>query len=195
MLSMISYLNLSSGVYIPLYWFFVIKIFNIYCFFKPNWWMLKIWSPNHHWTVPSMKWISLYHLYAAYMRWISGGFFVKKHLTQPWGKFSTLLQPFYNLPGWPGVLKADDMCINEIAEFEKMPLNRKTLLKWNLMKPFDWLQNYCIAEITQTRLKNKKSFISLKHAVGSYQERVQFVKESSRACMVREKLKSFAKKP
>ena len=23
-----------------------------------------------------------YHLYAAYMRWISGGFFVKKHLTQ-----------------------------------------------------------------------------------------------------------------
>ena len=82
MLSMISYLNLSSGVYIPLYWFFVIKIFNIYCFFKPNWWMLKIWSPNHHWTVPSMKWISLYHLYAAYMRWISGGSFVKKHLTQ-----------------------------------------------------------------------------------------------------------------
>lgn len=109
MLSMISYLNLSSGVYIPLYWFFVINIFNIYCFFKPNWWMLKIWSPNHHWTVPSMKWISLYHLYAASMRWISGGFFVKKHLTQglclvrfphPWGKFSTLLQPFYNLPGW-----------------------------------------------------------------------------------------------
>ena len=32
----------------------------------------------------------------------------------PWGKFSTLLQPFYNLPGWPGVLpqgQADDMCI------------------------------------------------------------------------------------
>ena len=110
MLSMISYLNLSSGVYIPLYWLFVIKISNIYCFFKPNWWMLKIWSPNHHWTVPSMKWISLYHLYAAYMRWISGGFFVKKHLTQ----FSTFLQPFYNLPGWPGVLpqgQADDMCI------------------------------------------------------------------------------------
>ena len=80
--SMISYLNLSSGVYIPLYWVFVIKIFNIYCFFKPNWWMLKIWSPKHHWTVPSMKWISLYHLYAACMRWISGGFFVKKHLTQ-----------------------------------------------------------------------------------------------------------------
>ncbi|KAK2551172.1 hypothetical protein P5673_027932 [Acropora cervicornis] len=39
-------------------------------------------------------------------------------------------------------------------------------------------------EITQTRLKNKKSFISLKHAVGSYQERVQFVKDSSHACMV-----------
>ena len=33
----------------------------------------------------------------------------------PWGKFSTLLQPFYNLPGWPGVLpqgQADDMCIS-----------------------------------------------------------------------------------
>ena len=32
----------------------------------------------------------------------------------PWGKFSTLRQPFYNLPGWPGVLpqgQADDMCI------------------------------------------------------------------------------------
>ena len=42
MLSMISYLNLSSGVYIPLYWFFVIKIFNIYCFLKPKGWMLKI---------------------------------------------------------------------------------------------------------------------------------------------------------
>ena len=91
MLSMISYLNLSSGVYMPLYWFFAIKIFNIYCFFKPNWWMLKIWSPNHHWTVPSMKWISLYHLYAAYMMWISGGFFVKKHLTQ--GTLSCLIPP------------------------------------------------------------------------------------------------------
>ena len=58
-----------------------------------------------------------------YMRKISGEFFLEKHLTQgtlsclpphPWGKFSTLLNPFYNPPGWPGVLplgQADDMCI------------------------------------------------------------------------------------
>ena len=128
MLSMISYLNLSSGVNMPLYWLFVIKIFNIYCFFKPNCWMLKIWSPNHHWTVPSMKWISLYHLYATYTRWISGGFFVKTwprglclvRFPHPWGKFSTLLQPFYNIPGWPGVLpqgQADDMCISGLKFF------------------------------------------------------------------------------
>ena len=60
-----------------------------------NWWMLKIWSPNRHWTVPSMKWISLYHFYAAYMSWISGGLFVKKHLTQgtlSWRCFSRVWQ-------------------------------------------------------------------------------------------------------
>ena len=54
------------------------------------------------------------------MRWISEGFFVEKHLLTsltPWGKFSTLLNPFYNPPGWPGVLplgQADDMCITNI---------------------------------------------------------------------------------
>ena len=37
----------------------------------------------------------------------------------PWGKFSTLFQQFYNLPGWPGVLpqgQADDMCINTLDD-------------------------------------------------------------------------------
>ena len=36
------------------------------------------------------------------------------NLPHPWGKFSTLLNPFYNPPGWPGVLplgQAGDMCI------------------------------------------------------------------------------------
>lgn len=84
--------------------------------------------------------------------------------------------------------------ITERVRLESDRISCQISLKWNLMKPFDWLQNYCIAEITQKRLKNKKSFISLKHAVGSYQERVQFVKDSSRSCMVGEKLRSFARR-
>lgn len=39
-------------------------------------------------------------------------------------------------------------------------------------------------ELTQKRLKNKNTFFSLKHAVEGYKERVQFVKDSSSACMV-----------
>ena len=125
--SMISYLSLSSGVYIPLYWVFVIKIFNIYCFFKPNWWMLKIWSPKHHWTVSSMKWISL-SITSIPLIWggYQGDFSLRNtwprilclvRFPHPWGKFSTFLQPFYNVPDWPGVLppgQADDMCITLI---------------------------------------------------------------------------------
>ncbi|XP_074627083.1 uncharacterized protein LOC141885109 [Acropora palmata] len=60
-------------------------------------------------------------------------------------------------------------------------------LFWSIPTSIMLMAGYSMAafqEITQTRLKNKKSFISLKHAVGSYQERVQFVKDSSHACMV-----------
>ena len=60
------------------------------------------------------------HLYEVDIRGIfhwealDPGDFVLLTSPTPWGKFSTLLNPLYNPPGWPGVLplgQADDMCI------------------------------------------------------------------------------------
>ena len=107
MLSLIPpYLNLSSGLvyYILMFW----KM--IHCFSKPK-------SQNYHREVHSIKWITLvwggyqgdFSLRSTWPRWLC-----LVNLPHPWGKFSTLLNQFYNPPGWPGVLplgQADDMCI------------------------------------------------------------------------------------
>ena len=62
------------------------------------------------------------HLYEVDIRGIfhwealDPGDFVLLTSPTPWGKFLTLLNPFYNPPGWPGVLplgQADDMCITQ----------------------------------------------------------------------------------
>ena len=109
----------------PLYlrtWICLRVLFIIYwCFEK--WyiasrslkWMTK--SQNYHWEIHSIKWITL--VWGGYQgdfslrsTWPRGLCLV--NLPHPWGKFSTLLNQFYNPPGWPGVLplgQANDMCI------------------------------------------------------------------------------------
>ena len=82
-------------------------------------WMTK--SQNYHREVHSIKWITLvwggyqgdFSLRSTWPRWLC-----LVNLPHPWGKFSTLLNQFYNPPGWPGVLplgQANDMCITTLV--------------------------------------------------------------------------------
>ena len=107
------YLNLSSGVS------FIILLFleKGYIASPSLKWMTKSQYPT---IIEKSLQSNESHLYEVdirgIFRWeaLDPGDFVLLTSPTPWGKFSTLLNPFYNPPGWPGVLplgQADDMCI------------------------------------------------------------------------------------
>ena len=130
---------------------------------------LNLSSGLAYWEVHSIKWITLvwggyqgdFSLRSTWPRWLC-----LVNLPHPWGKFSTLLNQFYNPPGWPGVLplgQADDMCIRDLY-FAKRALRRpwrdltylviflNAFLKYSL--PRWWFLN------TKQRAKRSESLVS-----------------------------------
>ena len=118
--------NLSSGVS------FIILIFLEKRYIaSPS---LK-WMTNFHREVPSIKWITL--MWGGYQgnfsfrsTWPRGLCLV--NLLHPWGKLSTLLNPFYNPPGWPGSYpwgKPMTCALQVATTFDSLRLDRQSKLR------------------------------------------------------------------